>query len=251
MMSNEVLTRNFKALSHPRRAMIFRLLAKSPEAGDSLDQLPQATRLRYSSLVHHLREMGRCGLVRRHRRGPEVAHRLVPETSPPRSARRWISLRWPATARATPPGPPRRLGRTVPSTRTGATSSCGSAAAGPPSVRPGDRVLPVGRNLHRRHEREGALGETGMRQHRYRARPPAVPRAAGRAGLEGAAIRQHQAVDHQQIQIRRPAPQRSLRARRIPPDPVQRRQQRRRQLRRDYRGVDHVIAAAGRHEGVR
>jgi len=78
MMSNEVLTRNFKALSHPRRAMIFRLLAKSPEAGDSLDRLLQATRLRYSSLVHHLREMERCGLVRRHRRGPEVAYRLVP-----------------------------------------------------------------------------------------------------------------------------------------------------------------------------
>ena len=42
------------------------------------DRLLQATRLRYSSLVHHLREMERCGLVRRHRRGPEVAYRLVP-----------------------------------------------------------------------------------------------------------------------------------------------------------------------------
>ena len=78
MMSNETLARNFKALAHPRRAMIFRLLAKHPETGDSLDRLERATRLQYSSLVHHLREMERCGLMRRHRRGSEVAYRLVP-----------------------------------------------------------------------------------------------------------------------------------------------------------------------------
>ena len=78
MMTNEDLARNFKALAHPRRAMIFRLLAKHPEAGDSLDHLAQATRLQNSSLVHHLREMDRCGLLRRRRRGPEVAYRLIP-----------------------------------------------------------------------------------------------------------------------------------------------------------------------------
>jgi len=77
MMTNAALARNFKALSHPRRAMIFRLLARRPEAGDSLDRLERATRLQYSSLVHHLREMEKCGLIRRHRRGPEVAYRLV------------------------------------------------------------------------------------------------------------------------------------------------------------------------------
>lgn len=77
MMTNDVLARNFKALAHPRRMLIFQLLASQPEAGDSLDRLRQATRLRYSSLVHHLREMERCGLVRRRRRGPEVAYRLV------------------------------------------------------------------------------------------------------------------------------------------------------------------------------
>ena len=76
MMTNDRLARNFKALSHPRRAVIFRLLAKRPEAGDSLDRLERATRLQYSSLVHHLREMERCGLIRRQRRGPEVAYRL-------------------------------------------------------------------------------------------------------------------------------------------------------------------------------
>lgn len=77
MMTNDALARNFKALAHPRRAMIFRLLAKRPDAGDSLDRLERATRLQYSSLVHHLREMERCGLIRRQRRGPEVAYRLA------------------------------------------------------------------------------------------------------------------------------------------------------------------------------
>lgn len=77
MMTNEVLARNFKALAHPRRAMIFQLLARQPDAGDSLDRLRQATRLRLSSLVHHLREMERCGLIRRRRHGGEVAYRIV------------------------------------------------------------------------------------------------------------------------------------------------------------------------------
>ena len=77
-MTDETLSRSFKALSHPRRAMIFRLLANRPDAGNSLDRLRQASRLQRSSLVHHLREMERCGLVRRHRRGGEVAYRLTP-----------------------------------------------------------------------------------------------------------------------------------------------------------------------------
>ncbi len=77
-MKDEQLALNFKALSHPRRVKIFHLLASQPEAGNSLDRLLRATRLPYSSLIHHLREMERCGLVRRRRRGPEVAHRLTP-----------------------------------------------------------------------------------------------------------------------------------------------------------------------------
>ena len=77
-MTNDAFARNFRALSHPRRVMIFRLLAKRPEAGDSFDRLTRATRLQPSSLVHHLREMERCGLLRRNRRGPEVAYRLTP-----------------------------------------------------------------------------------------------------------------------------------------------------------------------------
>jgi DNA-binding transcriptional ArsR family regulator len=77
-MNDETLARSFKALSHPRRVKIFRLLASRPEAGKSLDRLLKASRLPYSSLIHHLREMERCGLIRRRRRGPEVAYILAP-----------------------------------------------------------------------------------------------------------------------------------------------------------------------------
>ncbi len=78
MMTKDSLALSFKALAHPRRVMIFRLLASRPDAGNSLDRLRQTTRLCPSSLVHHLREMERCGLIRRQRRGPEVAYRLTP-----------------------------------------------------------------------------------------------------------------------------------------------------------------------------
>lgn len=77
MMDHTTLARNFKALAHPRRAMIFSLLAQHPELGETLATLEGATRLRYSSLVHHLREMERCGLIRRRRRGACVAYRLA------------------------------------------------------------------------------------------------------------------------------------------------------------------------------
>ncbi len=78
MISDESLSRNFRALSHPRRAMVFRLIVADPSVADSLDSLILATRLRPSSLVHHLREMERCGLLRRQRRGSIVAYRVVP-----------------------------------------------------------------------------------------------------------------------------------------------------------------------------
>lgn len=77
MTRNEKLAQSLKALSHPRRVMIFRLLADRPEAGDSLDRLWHASRLKRSSLIHHLREMERCGLIRRKRHGPEAAYRLT------------------------------------------------------------------------------------------------------------------------------------------------------------------------------
>jgi DNA-binding transcriptional ArsR family regulator len=78
MMTDADLSRNFRALSHPRRAMIFRLIAKRPAVGNSLESLLVATGLRPSSLIHHLREMERCGLVTRRRKGAIVAYRLTP-----------------------------------------------------------------------------------------------------------------------------------------------------------------------------
>jgi len=75
-MDNETLARNFRAISHPRRAMIFRLLAENPDAGQGFERLVQTTRLAESSLTHHLREMERCGLIRRHRRGTNVSYML-------------------------------------------------------------------------------------------------------------------------------------------------------------------------------
>jgi len=76
MTDDTTLARNFKALAHPRRARIFRLLAERPEVGRSFQHLQQATMLHESSLVHHLREMERCGILRRHRNGPCVAYIL-------------------------------------------------------------------------------------------------------------------------------------------------------------------------------
>lgn len=78
MMNDATLSRNFKALAHPRRAMIFRILSLRPEQGSSLDSLLGATRLSPSSLVHHLREMERCGLLARHRRGVNVVYAVRP-----------------------------------------------------------------------------------------------------------------------------------------------------------------------------
>lgn len=77
MMANDTLARNFKALAHPRRAMLFRLLTENPASGDSLSRLQKTTRLSMTSLVHHLREMERCGMIQRHRHGAEVAYRLT------------------------------------------------------------------------------------------------------------------------------------------------------------------------------
>lgn len=78
MFTDATLARNFNALAHPRRAMLFRLLVNHPKLGDSLDRLITESRLSYSSAVHHLREMERSGLVRRQRRGSFTAYRLVP-----------------------------------------------------------------------------------------------------------------------------------------------------------------------------
>lgn len=72
------LARAFRALSHPRRAALFRLLAEHPCAGASYRQLQVSSRLCTSSLTHHIREMERCGLIRRRRKGGTVAYLLEP-----------------------------------------------------------------------------------------------------------------------------------------------------------------------------
>jgi DNA-binding transcriptional ArsR family regulator len=67
----------FKALAHPRRARIFRLLAEDPDQGRSFLNLQRRLSFASTTLVHHLREMERCGLVARRRNGQEVAYRLT------------------------------------------------------------------------------------------------------------------------------------------------------------------------------
>lgn len=58
--------------------MIFRMIVHRPEIGNALDTLIDATGLSPSSLVHHLREMERCGVLSRKRKGVHVAYRVTP-----------------------------------------------------------------------------------------------------------------------------------------------------------------------------
>ena len=68
-MDDAALALHFKALAHPRRVRLFRLLAERPEVGRSFQALQGETGLCDSSLSHHLWEMERCGVIRRRRRG--------------------------------------------------------------------------------------------------------------------------------------------------------------------------------------
>ncbi|HGG05348.1 MAG TPA: ArsR family transcriptional regulator [Aliiroseovarius sp.] len=68
----------FKSLSHPRRARIFRLLSTSPEVGQTFSHLQAACKINTGPLIHHLREMERCGLLTRRRKGPFVQYSLTP-----------------------------------------------------------------------------------------------------------------------------------------------------------------------------
>jgi DNA-binding transcriptional ArsR family regulator len=72
------VARCFRALSHPRRARIFRILIENPRNGDSYSTLQNAAKMPSTSLVHHLREMERCGVVRRARKGSVVQYILTP-----------------------------------------------------------------------------------------------------------------------------------------------------------------------------
>ncbi len=70
--------RAFRALAHPRRMTLFRMLAERPWTGDSVLGLYTAARIPEASFRHHLAEMEKAGLIRRQRRGREVGIRLSP-----------------------------------------------------------------------------------------------------------------------------------------------------------------------------
>ena len=78
-MNDHALARQFNALAHPRRAMLYRILALRPETGSSRKTLQHASGLARGPLDHHLREMEASGLLHRQRRGAQVAFVLETE----------------------------------------------------------------------------------------------------------------------------------------------------------------------------
>lgn len=77
---NQNIANSLKALSHPRRMAIFRLLSAHPTGTLSFKALQTATRLSTTTLVHHLREMERAWLISRKRKGPEAFYRMTPQS---------------------------------------------------------------------------------------------------------------------------------------------------------------------------
>lgn len=73
---DEKFALTFRALAHPRRAAIFRLLADDPTVGATYRSLQRASGICDASLIHHLRDMERSGLIRRRRKGAEVTYLL-------------------------------------------------------------------------------------------------------------------------------------------------------------------------------
>ena len=76
MTADERLASIFTALSHPRRAKIFRLLSDDPMTGRTFGTLRSVTGLSTAVLIHHVRVMEASGLIRRKRRGAEVSYLL-------------------------------------------------------------------------------------------------------------------------------------------------------------------------------
>ncbi len=66
------------ALGHKRRLAIFNLLIDRPDAGKTLGHLERATRLARATLIHHLRQMEKAGLIRRRQKGAETEYLLTP-----------------------------------------------------------------------------------------------------------------------------------------------------------------------------
>lgn len=72
------IARSLRALSHPRRVMLFQLLVEEPDNERCFQSLQSATGLRTTPLVHHLREMERARLLVRRRKGSHAYYRLTP-----------------------------------------------------------------------------------------------------------------------------------------------------------------------------
>lgn len=78
MPNDQSIAAAFKALSHPRRVALFRLLAEDPDLGRTTQTLLDASGLAETTFAHHLREMCRARLVRRRRQGHRVSLVLTP-----------------------------------------------------------------------------------------------------------------------------------------------------------------------------
>ncbi|MGB0902621.1 ArsR/SmtB family transcription factor [Halocynthiibacter sp.] len=77
---NENIATCLRALSHPRRMRIFRLLTETAGSELNFQQIQNHTQMCRSSLIHHLREMERDWLLTRKRRGPQTYYRLSAES---------------------------------------------------------------------------------------------------------------------------------------------------------------------------
>mgnify|MGYP002641906977 CR=1 FL=1 len=69
----------FFALGHRRRLLILELLRDRPETGRTLGMLENASGLARGTLIHHLRQMEKAGLVRRQQKGASTEYRFVPQ----------------------------------------------------------------------------------------------------------------------------------------------------------------------------
>lgn len=77
-----------KALSHPRRVRIFRILNAAPE-GLPFSSLLERAGLSIATLNHHLKLMRAAKVVATRRRGVHVLYRLAPVALAPHLA--WVS----------------------------------------------------------------------------------------------------------------------------------------------------------------
>ena len=76
-LDDTMLSLCFKSLAHPRRVRLFRLIAESRQSGCPFQVLQRETGYCDTTLIHHLREMGRCGLIKRRRQRVNVLYFLV------------------------------------------------------------------------------------------------------------------------------------------------------------------------------